>query len=617
MDREDDCRLLVPAAAAADRNQPQQKTQPRSILTEEEYNDTLTHIVTRDYFPSIPSLRRDNAILEARRQGDIATAVAVRRVARKEETEREREWHENLQEEEEAAVGTTALTHHNGNRPTNVRKRPRPLKHETVTGFHARVTSEDNAEFEMNQERERRELEATLSIVYSATANNTGRLLIENALNKRGEDGDNENTHKRRSLLSDTPLGLASDKYNASPSGIRITGKNNFNDCTLGISKNGLFFEPPQHHKQDATYAKKSDNLLMPPPPKRVSNQTRSSIIPSQQSKDQPPTKDASSKQLHELVEYIPKSTEPNINPPATRFPYQNDSRLLPNNNRRSNIPDIRRSNSHMSDTSASELTDLDASPRSLAKERAAYQKAKVRENETFVAMTPIIRPGGSGVRSKGEIGVEEEEEPIMTWGNVASTPQVLGGGSSADGYNNSADWEPSPLLAIDAGDPALAVRPTFDVVDKSSREVMAQNAEKILLDRTKKYRAAGSTERKKWAGYAPKSKSSSGNPLDRSTSLTPAARALLQASNCNPSSSIFQSSTTTSASRNGSRRSNARSKDSFGSALRMTYTPALDGSKRRHSSTSAMLRAAAAAAAGATPRIHKPGCYEDDKKTR
>jgi len=594
MDHENDRKLV---AAASNRTLPQQKTQPRAILAEEDYTDTLTHIVTRDYFPSIHSLRRDNAILEARSRGDIASAVTVRRQFRKEETEREREWQENLQEEGEAVVTTTELTNYNGNRPINIRKRPRPIKHETVTGFHARVTSEDNAEFEMNQERERRELEAKLGVVYSATANKTGRMMIETALSKQGgEDAGNYDMDNRNSLLSDN-FGLASDKFNATPSGVRITDGQS--DNSQGISKNGLFFEP-QHHKQNAT-ASKSDNLLMPPPPTRVPNLT-SSIIPCQQSEDHPPTKDANpfstpSKQLHELVEYMPKSTEPNINPPATRFPYQNESRLLPNNNR--NLDEIRRSYSNMSDTSASESTDLDASPRSLARERAAYQKAKVRENETFVAMTPLIRPGGSGVGSRGETVVEEE--PIMTWGNVASTPLVLGGGSSADGYNKSAEWEPSPLLAIDAGDLDAYVQPTFDVVDKSSREAMAQNAEKILLDRAKIYRAAGSSEKRKRAEWTPKSKSYPANPLDRSASLTPAARALLQASKRTPSSSIFQPS-------NGSRKSNARSKDSFGSALRTAYTPTPNtrvrvGSKRRNSSTPAMIRAAA----GATPRIDKP----------
>jgi len=587
------------------RNQ-QDKTQPRSILTEDEYTDTLTHIVTRDYFPAIHSLRRDDAILKARSRGDIASAVTVRRQFRKDESEREREWQENVKEEGEATASMAALTNHYGSKPINIRKRPRPIKHESVTGFHARVTSEDNAEFEMNQERERKDLEVKMSLVYSANANKTGRLKIETALCKQaGEDaGNDEKTDNHDSLLSDH-FGLASDKFNASPSGIRITEGRSGNTEAQGISKNGLFFEP-QHQLQNAT-ATKSDNLLMPPPPTRDPNPTTNSIIAFQQSKDKHLTTDSyahssSSKQLHELVEYIPKSTEPNINPPATRFPYQNESRLLPNHPRNPN--DIRRSNSHLSDTSASESTDLDASPRSLTRERAAYQKAKVRENETFVAMTPLIRPGGGEGGSKGENGFADE--PIMTWGNVASTPLVLGGGNSADGCNNSAEWEPSPLLAVDAGDSDVAVQPTFfDVVNESSREAVAQNAEKMLATRAKSYRAAGS-EQKKRAGYTPKSKPDRANPFDRSASLTPAGRALLQASKRNPTSSVFRPSN------NDPRRINARSKDSFGSALRTAYTPTpkkrdREGSKRRNSSTSAMLRAAAA---GATPRIDKKSGY-------
>ncbi len=596
MDHESDGKLVATTS-----NNRKQQTQPRSILAEDEYTDTLTHIVTRDYFPAIHSLRRDDAILKARSRGDIASAVTARRQFRKEESERDREWQENLKEEGQATASTTALSNHYGNKQINIRKRPRPIKHESVTGFHARVTSEDNAEFEMNQERERRDLEAKMGVVYSATANKTGRQMIETALSKQdGYVAGNDDTDNHNSLLSYN-LGLASDKYNVSPSGIRITGGRS-GSTKQGISKNGLFFEP-EHQKQSAT--SNSDNLLMPPPPTRDPNPT-SSTIAFQQSKDQTLTTDShayssSSKPLHELVEYIPKSTEPNINPPATRFPYQNESRLLPNNTRNPN--GIRRFNSHLSDTSASESTDLDASPRSLTRERAAYQKAKVRKNETFVAMTPLIRPGGGEGRIKGETGVEDE--PIMTWGNVASTPLVLGGGNSADGYNNAAEWEPSPLLAIDAGDSDAAIQPTFDVVDESSREAMAQSAEKILADRAKSYRAAGSSEQRKRAEWVPKSKSYQANPLDRSASLTPAGRALLQASKRNPTSSIFRSS-------NDPRRSNARSKDSFGSALRTAYTPTptkcgREGCKRRNSSTSAMLRTAAAAA---TPRIDKKPGY-------
>ena len=57
--------------------------QRRKVLSEEEYTATLSSILQRDYFPEIPQLERQAAILERRAQGDIAGAVAVRRAARR------------------------------------------------------------------------------------------------------------------------------------------------------------------------------------------------------------------------------------------------------------------------------------------------------------------------------------------------------------------------------------------------------------------------------------------------------------------------------------------------------------------------------------------------------
>ena len=562
---------VVIADLASKRKQLQHQPQPRSILEEDIYVDTLTHIVTRDYYPSLPSLRRDNAILEARSRGDIAAAVTIRRQFRKDEEKRERERQENLQLEAEAVEGMTALTHYNDNvQSNNIRKRPRPLKHETVTGFHERVTSEDNAEFESNQERERKKFEENLGIVYSTSANKAGRLKIETSLNKQDSDDTSNEVYNRGSLLSDN-LGLASDAFNATPSGIQLAKGKPEEDSHGPIRRNGLFFEP-RHQKLDETTFN-SDNLLMPPPPKRNLKPT-SSILPFYQSKEQPlahqdsTAQSSSTIECHKLVEYKPKSSEPNINPPATRFPYQNESRLLPKNSNNHNYIDtIRRSNSHMSDTSASESTDLDSSPRSLQRERKAYQKAKVRENETFVPMTPLIRPVGDSGRIRDEFSSNEERTKSSDLKNASSV-----------GLEDSMR------------------QPTFQVVDTSRREKMARKAEKALMDRSKTYRSGGNKSKRESVAGAPKIKS---DPLDMSASLTPAGRALLQASSKrNPSSSSM----------NSSRKNGVRAKDSFGSVLRTAYTPKpnkrgkQEDSIRRNSCTPAMLRAAL----GFTPRIKK-----------
>jgi hypothetical protein len=493
------------------------------------------------------------------------------------------------------------------------RKRPRALKHESLSGFHMRVTSEDNAEFEHNQEMERRQREIHLGIIYSSAADKKGRLAIEAAVN--GKVVENE-TNDRALLGCDTPLGLASDLYNASPSaGLRITNKEQKD--TAGIGRNGLFFQP-QHRDGNAmtqdghlllessaanstgtfltlTSGKSTaDNLLMPPPPARKSDILK-----------------------YQLVEYQPKPLVPHIHPPATRFHNQLESRLLTT----SNI--TRHRTRHSVDGQTSDATtDLDEVPPSLENERAARREAAIREQNTFVPMTPLIQPGAGRATVSGDL----EDAPIMTWGTVASTPLVLGNGLAVDKTNDiGAHWEPTKPN----GNGANHNRKDgidFDVLEENDRERLAHRAEKKLNDRTKKYKSAGSNALLDKSARAPDfddaSVGSGVNSVattattsyDRSASLTPAARALLEAnsnamkatkrSNLKSSSRIFQPSPVS------SQVSNAGSRNSFGSALRMSYTASSAPSTMRkkkagrdNKSSSSSLRRAAE---GGTPRIER-----------
>lgn len=633
--------------------------QRRQILEEEDYTASLTHIVTRDYYPALPTLRRDAAILEARGRGDIAAAVALRRAAREEDREQERARQEDAEHDREV------LQIRDAENVTHVRKKPRPLAHESVTGFHARVTSEDNAEFEANQERERREREKILGVVYAARADATGRLMIEACVN--GEDGGGDVSKKS---IAPNELGLASDLYDAPPSaGLRITAGDDSgasekrmlqltdddNGCAAdkpansnGIAgRNGLFFQP-QHHSQSrltngtssgtGTFlaltnndaAEEGDgnvnnaggtvlaltnkdvaegdrnltNTDMPPPPPRkpVSDQ------PSIDGRCQ-------------LVEYLPKPLLPDIHPPATRFSYQEESRLLANKI----IHGVPLSGSHLSSASsyagatASDTTDLDASPPPLDRERDARRRARQREHETFVPMTPLIRPGGGGDGSAGS----GEPAPLMTWGDVASTPLVLGSGAAADG--RGAEWEPSrpPSPSTSAG--GTASGPAFDVADHTRRETMARVAERGLADRARTYRAAGSRRGSRKRGKDADDEASvrssrsswsaaSAASQGRAASLTPAARALLEASHAaqrrsseKRSGSHRRRSASSSrifakASSGAAGRLHAGARDSFGSALRLSYsaTPqSRHGSGRRRGSSVAGSSVAGSSVAG------------------
>mmetsp|Transcript_11651 Transcript_11651/g.24562 ORF Transcript_11651/g.24562 Transcript_11651/m.24562 type:complete len:679 (+) Transcript_11651:129-2165(+) len=662
--------------------------QPRKIIPEEDYQSTLAHIVTRDFYPALPGLRRDAAIIEARGRGDIAGAVAIRRAARKEEMAREREWEEDLKEDAESDIGmgdslvrtadgtvVRGKTDNIDNYAKGIRKRPRLLQNETITGFHARVTSEDNAEFEINQDREQREREINLGIIYSARADKEGRLMIEACVNRN----ENEAVEKERKIASrallgcDTPLGLASDLYNASPSaGLRLTDGNSKGKSTNELGRNGLFFQP-QHHSTTTANRRKNetapfmlatgapsgsgtflsiqsdnspkvelksyfeheekngitDNLLMPPPPARSlqsKKNTENKLIDKPTNKNN--QQDLSN---YDLVEYLSKPTLPDINPPATRFPYQNESRLRPySHTLGGGDARINSGGRNGFETDASDTTDLDASPRSLTLERAARNRARQRENETFVAMTPLIRRGGDSKYGSGS--AMATEEPIMTRDDIASSSAILGNGMTDQRSKEDAakEWEyyrPPDMSAI--GNKNETSGPIYDVIDVNTRESLARKAEEKLIKRSKIYRAAGSDsiQRKNISGR-PKSESiaknapKSSSTLDRKASLTPAARALLEATNNarNPkkpmsrqhsstASCIFPPSPITSSS---SHRLHAGSKDSFGSALRMSYTPKSTESRRgkrdggeenKSSCSSSSLRRTAEAA---TPRFHQ-----------
>ncbi|KAL3798739.1 hypothetical protein ACHAW5_010070 [Stephanodiscus triporus] len=643
----------------------------RTVLEEEEYESTLSHIVVRDYYPALPSLRRDAAILDARGRGDVSGAVAVRRRARIEEVEAERERDEIRRREEEEAAGVVAGGGgRGGERGTNDNS-SRPLRHECVTGFHARVTSEDDAEFERNQERERKEREAFLGVVYAAKADGKrGRMLIESSRVGGGgggvdyddDDDGRRSRPARSSLWCDTPLGLSSDLYDPPPSaGLRITDGTTRavvprnNDGIIG--RNGLFFQPmhrslptagtappssggtflaldnDEDHRLEANNAK-YDNLLMPPPPARLAVASTSRSVPHRRSNDDGAaanlnaTTTPAADSRRQLGEYYPPRgpSLPDIHPPATRFPYQNESRLLvPNINNGGGtgivVPSVpggvvRRSFS----TDASDTTDLDESPRPLDAERAARRRACDRENETFVAMTPLILPGGQGnAASSSSFG---SDEPIMTWGDVASTPLVLGGGCAIDGRvasSSSADWEPARPSSTSGfvGEPSTG--PAFDVIDRSRREAMARRAEKGLSDRARAYRSAGSggaagRGKDDETVRSSRSRSALATPMNRTASLTPAARALLDASinrshQSNGSGSTLSSSRifaspSNLASSSAASGINAGSRDSFGSALRASYTPdatswSKGGDRKRKAPSSSLRRASA----GATPR--------------
>ena len=435
-----------------------ERRQRRAVLSEEEYMSTLSDIVQRDYFPDLPSLRRQVAVLDRREVGDVAGAVAIRRAARRLE-----EHEQSLAEEEVDAEQDVG--------PDRLRKTPRPLHRESVTGFHARVTSEDNDEFDRTQRREVKENRQRLQQVFSNRITN-------------GTDREQE---------SETPL-LASDQFNAP---VHRIAASEWKETETGT--NGLFFNPQHVVPVDGSKRKLITNgsadasadieRRLMPPPARVQKMNEES---------------GSTSTLvwrEDMVEYLPKyASEKQIEPSQTRFP---SHVMLP-------PPPKRPATDSSTDYSTEASTDLDAPMLPLSVERQAAKKRQKREQETFVAMTPLLVPG----RSAGN------ESPIVTWGTVSGTPLVLGG--------------------MDTFETIMAQK-SFTLPAESHRDNAARKAESNLEKakrKTKQNHRCRTT------------------PVDHTTaSLTPAARSLLAKTTPRPQSSV-------------------RSSNSFSTALRSSYTP-------------------------------------------
>jgi protein DGCR14 len=523
-----------------------QQRQARRILTEEAYTGTLSTIISRDYFPSLQSLQRDAAVLEKRSQGDIAGAVAIRRQARK------LALHEEDLAEQERMEEQEAIMENDG-----IRKRARPLHRETVDGFHARVTSEDNHDFEVEMRTENRERRERMNIIYNSVGTQYSQVpkLLESQRNNNHEDSSERQISR---TLAETPM-MASDEFTAPTIPLQLAG----GDGTA--ERNSLFFSPAHRSEtlpieqqgrqlnlqleQNVASANLEDSIAMPPPSSFLCRKSEQ-LCTKYEVKMKAP--------VGQMVEYTAKrsmvqSNKKHTIPANTRFVYQNESRLTKRSDELQQTSRLHGTslNEYESDSTS---TDLDAPQRPLAFERQAREKRIYTERNNLVVMTPVIVPKGRDDDPDSGF-LNGNQSPIMTWGDVASTPLAHGGeGLSVEMANNSSREDLDSKV--------------FQLPKVDRRENHACVAEIKLAGQIKKFKEANvqgkptNTTRIESSRDGKKMKSTY---LDRKKSLTPAARSLLERSALSSSSSLFSCTKS---------KINARESSSLSSALRSSYTP-------------------------------------------
>ena len=440
---------------------PQQ--QSRQVLSEEEFTSTLSSIVQRDYFPELPELERQAAILEKRSQGDVVGAVALRRAVR-----RLQEHEEALASQAEQGEYDLVTTDGSNNAAMNVRRRPRPLHEESLSGFHVRVTNEDDQEFDSNQKRQVRE----------------NRERLDKLLRPSSLDGG-----KAKLLMMSE---MASDQFNATPNRIAAS------EWNAPSIRNGLFFNPTPllHSGMSDGDLGEAGNVA------RLTNGKETGVIMSfSQQQEQlilmPPPAHVPPKKLakHQLVEYVPKhAVEKRIEPSQTRFSNKIMPYLTTSGGTGHGL--FRTTDSWDTETDGSTTeasTDLDAPLRPVPEERRLLQQARERHGHySYVAMTPLIVPGRTSAGN---------ESPITTWGTVDGTPLVISG------------QEPS-------GDESRQGAEYCGLAKESQRDKAARKAADKLARRAKRAKSATSSNTTATGGM---------NRPNTTPSLTPAALSLFQ----------------------------------------------------------------------------------------
>ena len=336
--------------------------QRRAVLTEDKYTSTLSMIIQRDYFPSLTDLQCKSALLERRLNNDIAGAVAIRRAARK------------LMNHEEALAEEEAKDEQDLN-TAGIRKRARPLHQESLTGFHARATNEDDHDFHSQQKLEIQANRERLDTLFRPKEEIRMIEMSESASDQFEAESNQPTTiiPEVRNPLFFPPTPL-------------IAGVKGESAGEIELLTNGFQGQ-----------SGKEQGIVMPPPRSK-----------------KPANKLSNNASKHALVEYIPKhSLEKKIEPSQTRFP----TKILPSQSQRALLDfSTQQQQSDTDEWNTDASTDLDAPLRTLEEERCRRARKTAKDRQSYVAMTPLLVPGTGN------------NSPIMTWGTIDSTPLVLSG---------------------------------------------------------------------------------------------------------------------------------------------------------------------------------------------
>jgi Nuclear protein Es2 len=413
--------------------------QPRAVLPEEEYQRNLSEVIQRQYYPDLVDLQAQASVQKRLEAGDVAGAESVRRAAGL------LKFHDALVQQAEIEEEEGDESDGGGYGSNLLRSKPRPLHLETLTGFHARVTSEDNADFETAQTEEMRQNRIERAKM----------LLLTTSAEHGGSQQPAPNPQQPLWPGGETPLFLASDAFDAPPSATRPKAKE-------APVENGFFFvpsivEPSRMYNEEDSNQK----LLMPPPSSKTTQ--RLAATASAASATTPTIANA-------LVEYIPKNyTEKRIEPANTRFPAQSQLTNLIT----SSLGSAHFSHRHLEgDTEDEESTHSsfrDGSP------AGAATDSETDLDRDSVDGSSVTSDRLHELRRQAQKRKEREWQTLVPLSPAAS----VAGNDRRDDVNQS--------LAMDPSSSSSSQSSSFQLPPTLPREVVAERAHELSQRRSKR----------------------------------------------------------------------------------------------------------------------------------
>lgn len=379
----------------------------REILSEEEYITILSSIITRDYYPSIPCLRHEDTMMEIQEIGDLGQSPS-----------RSKLMHDEFKN---ISAGFNYRDYMDSGITTE-------FNIANITDFHGCFTSEDNELFERKMKKKRKERREHLDLIY-------GGYIKENRLlessNNEFSDTVEKIKYSNSSVPNSTCVRVQENKcikYITRPTHrVPIGFAHDSSKEICPQNRIYKFFRSSNEHKR--TQMNYSLKPMVAKNRKIPSNYQQKILV------KQPLTVS-----LHgNPHKYVNESC---IIAQQTRFSYQNEQitsaiDMLPLSSYEHLLSKVRYHNICSSSFFRLLGNDSKISFLSLNRDIDYNNNVYGKVAEIFVSMTPLNMQRESNIivssmeqnKSSGNWSSinNEIKSPVVTWGNLLSTPIVLG----------------------------------------------------------------------------------------------------------------------------------------------------------------------------------------------